>query len=183
MALRRGRDRVHVGHPQHRFDDSLEADAAGAAGGRLDLGNQDVDGVDVGRMADLRNPDQFEAPAGRLEQVDDVPVPVRGVRPVDAHRNGAPAPVDVVEGGEDVVPGPLLVIRSHGASRVREDEVRSGPRRLFEGFRPTSGNGPFAAVQTGRRPPGDPKAHREPSAGGPGLRPAGRPATGFRTSG
>src|SRR3546814_5724785 len=63
---------VDVGHAQRRLDDQLEADLLLAADRVLDLGDQHVDGIDVGGGADLGDHDEVEALAALFHHVDHV---------------------------------------------------------------------------------------------------------------
>ena len=60
VAPARRRDLVDVLHAERRLDDELEADALGGLGGLLDLGDQHVDGVNVGRRAGLGDHQEVE---------------------------------------------------------------------------------------------------------------------------
>ena len=59
------------------------------------LRDQHVDGIDVGRGADLRDHDEVEPLAALLDHVDHVAVHVMGVEAVDADRHRLVAPVDL----------------------------------------------------------------------------------------
>ena len=90
---------------------------------RLDLGHQHVDGVDVGRRADLGDHDHVEPVAGLLQHVDHVAVHVLGVEAVDAHRQGLGPPVDLVDRLDDVLAGALLLVGGHRVLEVEEHDV------------------------------------------------------------
>src|SRR3546814_5241004 len=93
---------------------------------------QHVDGIDVGGGADLRYHDEVEPVAGALDHLDHVAVHVMGVQPVDTHRHGLGAPVDVMQRLDDVLARLRLVVGRHGILEIEEDHVGGGFRRLLE---------------------------------------------------
>ena len=147
QTLGRLGDLVDVGHAERRLDDQLEADPLLRGLRRLDLGHQHVDGVDVGRGADLGDHDQVEPVAGLLQHVDHVAVHVLGVEAVDADREGLGPPVDLVDRLDDVLARGLLLVRSHRVLEVEEDHVGAGLRRLLEHLRARAGDGELGAVE------------------------------------
>ena len=92
VALAGRGDLVDVLHAERGFDDHLEADALLAADRGLALRHQHVDGIDVGRGADLRDHDQVEPLARLLHDVDHVAIHEMRVEAVDAHRHGLACP-------------------------------------------------------------------------------------------
>ena len=92
VAARGGGDLVDVLHAERRLDDQFEADPLLAVLRRLDLGHQHVDGIDVGRGADLGDHDQVQPVRALLEHVDHVAVHVVRVEAVDAHRERLACP-------------------------------------------------------------------------------------------
>src|SRR5262249_36884281 len=81
------------------------------------------------------------------------------VEAVDAHGHGVAAPVDVVEGGDDVLSRLPLVRGGDGVLEVEEDHVGRRFRRLLEELRLAAGHGELAAVEARRRLLDDLEAH------------------------
>ena len=119
--------------------------------GDLDLADEALDDVEVGRHADLGHEDRVELGAGLLHDVDDVAVHVVRVEAVDAHRHGlaGAAPVEVVQRLDDVLARLLLVGRRDGVLDVEEDEVGGAGERLLDHVRVGTRNGQLAALQAG----------------------------------
>ena len=134
------RDGLDVRHAQRGLDQHLDADPVGDAAGRLDLRQQRVHQVHVGRNPDLRHEDAIEAVARLLHDVHHVAVHVMGVDTVDADADGlaAVAPVVLEQGGDDVLAGRLLVGGRDRVLEVEKDVVRLARERLLEqrGLRP-----------------------------------------------
>jgi len=147
IALRRFGDFVDIGHAERRFDDVFETDFLLALHGILDLGHQHIDGIDVGGGPNLRDHDHVQTLATLLQDVDDVAVHVMRIQAVDAHRHGLIAPVDVVQGFDDVLAGLLLLVRRNGVFAIQEDHVDIRRSRFFEKFRAAARHGQFASVQ------------------------------------
>ena len=89
----------------------------------LDLGDQHIDGVDVGGGANLGDHDQVDPLARVLHHVHDVAIHVMGVEPVDANRQGLVAPIDIVDRFDDVLARLRLVVRRYRVFKVQEDDV------------------------------------------------------------
>ena len=127
--------------PSARLDQRFDADPVREALRHLDLADDALDRVDVGRDADLRDEDGVELGAGLLHDVDDVAVHVVRVEAVDAHRDGLAGalPVDVVQRLDDVLARLLLVGRRDRVLAVEEDVVGGAlqrPSRSSSGWNP-----------------------------------------------
>ena len=97
--------------------------------------------------AHLGDQDRVQLCAGPLDHLDDVAVaPVR-VEAVDAHGDGAGRPVLLVQRGDHVLAGLLLVVRRDGVLEVEEDDVGAQRRRLLERAGVAAGHRQLAAVQ------------------------------------
>lgn len=68
-------------------------------------------------------------PAAGFDDVDHVAVHVMRVEPVDAHHHGLAAPVDVVEGGNDVPARLFLVVGRHGIFAIQNTRGRQRSAR------------------------------------------------------
>src|SRR6056297_2269483 len=139
-----------MGDAGGRLDDDLEGDGLLSALGGLDCGDQRVDGVDVGGVADLRDHDLVDPVARVLEHFDYVAVPVGRVEPVDTHAQRLSAPVDVVDRLDDVLPRLGLVRGGNGIFKIEVDNVGLRRRHLLEDRRPRPGAEELATVRTGR---------------------------------
>src|SRR6056297_1711028 len=139
-----------MGDAGGRLDDDLEGDGLLSALGGLDCGDQRVDGVDVGGIADLRDHDLVDPVARVLEHLNDVAVPEGRVEPVDANAQRLSAPVDVVDRLDDVLPRLGLVRRGNGIFKIEVDNVGLRRRHLLEDRRPRPGAEELATVRTCR---------------------------------
>ena len=131
----------------------------------LELGDQHVDGVDVGGGADLGDHDQVEPLAGLLDHVDHVAVHVVGVEAVDPHGQGLVAPVDLVERLDDVLARLHLLVGRHRVLEIEEHHVGGRARRLLEELRRAARHGQLGAVQPRRALLDDREAHGCSSSG------------------
>ena len=132
VARAGGGDLVNVLHAERGFDDHLKADALFIALGVLDLGDQHVQRIDVGGRPRLGDHDQVQLVDRLFQHVDHVPVHVVGVQAVDADGHGVAAPVQVVQGLDDVLAGLFLVGRRHGVLQVEENHVRLAAGGLLQ---------------------------------------------------
>ncbi len=142
---------MDVLHAKGRLDDHFEANPLLAPLGRFNLRTEHVDGIDIGRRADLGNHDQVKALGSLLQNVHNIAVHVVGIQPVDPDRQRFPPPVNIANGLNDVFAGPLLVIRGNSILEIKENHIRRGFRRLFKKLRLAAGNRKFAAVEPWRR--------------------------------
>ena len=128
------RDGLDVRHAQRGLDQHLDGDPVGDAAGRLDLRQQRVHQVHVGRNPDLRHEETIEAVAGLLHHVHHVAVHVMGVDAVDADADGLAvvAPLVLEQGGDDVLAGRLLVGGRDGVLEIEKDVIRLAVERLLE---------------------------------------------------
>ncbi len=147
----RGGDGFDVGHAERRLDQRFGADPVREALRHLDLADDALDRIDVGRHADLRDQDGVELGAGLLHDVDDVAVHVVRVEAVDAHRHrlAGALPVDVVQRLDDVLARLLLVRRRDGVLAVEEDVVGRALDGLVDHGRVGARHGELAALQAG----------------------------------
>jgi hypothetical protein len=85
-----------------------------------------------------------------------------GVEAVDAHRHGLaePAPIDVLQGGDDVLAGLLLLRRGDRVLEVEEHVVGLAEGGLLDEFGVGARHGELAAVQTGPAQRVEGVAHR-----------------------
>ena len=151
LQPRRGRgDRVDVHQALGVLDLGLDADPADLEAHRLlDLGQQQVQRLDLLGVLHLGQHDAVQVRARALDHRDHVPVgPVRGpvVDPDDA---GLAAPVAVVQRVDDGVPGALLDQRRAGVLQVQEDLVGGQALGLLQEARVAAGDGQAGAA--GRR--------------------------------
>ncbi len=93
------------------------------AGRKLQLREQGGDDVQVLGTVHLRDHDGVESRAGLFDHLDQVPVEVRGVERVGAVERRPPAPVEFLQGLDDVLAGRRLVVGSDGVFEVEEDGV------------------------------------------------------------
>jgi hypothetical protein len=116
--------------------------------GDLDLAHQSIHDVDVSGHAHLGNEQHIQA-RPVFHDIDDIPVHVLSVQAVDAHHHGLSAPVDVVEGRDDVPARTLLIVRGDGVLAVEEDHIRSGRGGFIEKLWRGTGYGQLGTLQTG----------------------------------
>ena len=160
-------DSVDVGHTERGLDDQREAEALLPAHRLLALGHEHVEGVDVRGGADLGNHDHVEPRAALLDHVDHVPVHIRGVEAIDAHGQGLVAPVDLVQGLDDVPARLNLLIRRHGVFEIQKHHVRGRARRLLEKLRRAARHRQLGAMQARLALLNDGEAHGNSSSRGP----------------
>ena len=151
IALGGRRNFMHVLHAERRFDDHLEANALLAALGRFNLRTEHVDGIDIGRRADLRNHDQVKALGSLFQNVHNIAVHVVGIQSVDPDRQRFPPPVNIANGLNDVLARLRLVIRGNRILKIKKNHIRRGFRRLFKKLRLAAGNRKLTAVEPRRR--------------------------------
>ena len=113
----------------------------------------------------LGDHDQVELARCLFQDIDHVPVHVMGVQPVDADGQGLAAPIEVVEGLDDVLAGLFLVIGGDRVFKVEKDHVRRALGRFFEKFRVRARHRQFAAVEARRALLDDGETHNEDSSG------------------
>ncbi|MDP9439053.1 MAG: hypothetical protein M3P49_09945 [Actinomycetota bacterium] len=105
----------------------LQPDLAGLeAGGELDAPEEGVQSDEVLWALDLGDQDQVESLPRLLDDLDDVPVEVRGVEGVHAVERRAGPPVELVDGTDHVPAGVRLFVRGHGVFKVEEYRVGVG---------------------------------------------------------
>ena len=141
-------DVIHVHHAKRGLDENLESDAPSEPLGRLDLGYQDVDRIDVAGVAGLGDHDEVELVPRLLDHLDHVAVHIGRIEAVDPDRDRLGAPVDLLQRADHVVPRRRLVIGRHRVLEVEEDDVGGRSGGLLEEFRPAARNRELAAVQT-----------------------------------
>ena len=149
VPFRRAGNFRDILHSKRGFDDMFETDALLITLGILDLGHQHIDGIDIRRSADFRDHDQIQPFSGLFDHVHHVAIHVVRVQPVDPHRHGFLAPVDLVQRLDDVLAGLRLVVRGDRVLEVEEDHIRIRLCSLFKHLDRGSRNGEFRAVQTG----------------------------------
>ena len=98
-------------------------------GGLLDLGEEHVERLHVGRRLHLRH-DLVETLGRVLDDVDHVAIRPLRVPRAGAHAEHGVAPVEVVDGLDDLVAGGFLLERGDGVLEVEEDHVGAEVRRL-----------------------------------------------------
>ena len=125
-------DLVDVHHAERRFDDHLNTDPLLGAGRRFDLADQGIDGIDVGRRADLGNHDQVELIGGLFQDVDDVAVHVMGIEAVDPYGNGFRTVIEGIERLDNVLAGLFLVIGRHRVFQVEENHIGIAAGGFFQ---------------------------------------------------
>ncbi|TPV97932.1 MAG: hypothetical protein USCAAHI_02641 [Beijerinckiaceae bacterium] len=157
-APARLRDRLDVGHAERGLDQDLEADPFLAFLRSLNLGHHHVHGIDIRRNAGFGDQDHVEARTG-LDDIDNIPIHVMGIETVDADHHGLRAPVDVVQGGNDILAGLLLVVGGNGVLDIEKNNVRVGLGRFFEQSGIRSWDREFGAMQARRCLLDDGEAH------------------------
>ena len=125
---------------------------------RLNLGDQHIDGIDIRRNASLGDQDHVEARTG-LDDIDDIAIHVMGIETVDADHHGLRAPVDVVQRGDDILAGLLLVVGSDGILDIEKNNVRRRLGGFFEQSRIRPRDREFGAMQARRCLFDDREAH------------------------
>jgi len=141
---------THVLHAERGLDDVLKADPLLVALRVFDLGDQHVDGVNIGRGAHLGDHDQVKAFACLFNDIDHIAVHVVGVEAVDSHRHGFVAPVDLVQGLDDVLAGLVFLVRRNRVFEIQEDHVNIRFCCFFKHLRLRAGDCQLAAVQAAR---------------------------------
>ena len=147
VALGSGGNFAHILHAQSGLNDVLKTDAFFVAFGVLNLGHHHVHRIDICRRPDLGDHDQIEALTGLFDDVNHVAIHVMGVQSVDSNRHGLAAPIDLIQGLDDVLARLFFLIRGDRIFEVEEDDIDIRLRCLFKHLRLTSGDGQFAAVQ------------------------------------
>src|SRR3954469_14202718 len=150
VAPGRGGDLVDVRHAERGFDDQLEADPLPASLGGLDLGDQHIDGIDIGGGADLGDHDQVDPLARVLHHVHDIAIHIVSVETVDANGQGLVAPIDIVDRFDDVLARLRLVVGCHRILKVQEYDVGGRFRRFLEQLRAAAGYRQFTTVEPRR---------------------------------
>ena len=148
----RGRgDFLDMGDAGGGFDNHLEFKGFLAVLRLFHGGDEGVNGIDIGGAAHLGDHDLVEPLAGLFQKVDHVTVPPAGVEPVDAHREGLVAPVDLVDGLDGVGAGGVLVGGGDGILEVDIDDVGGRRGHLFKEFDVRARAEELAAVGAGNR--------------------------------
>ena len=99
---------------------------------QLQLGQEDGDGVEVFGAVHFGDHDGVEGIAGRFDHLDQVPVEVRRVEGVGPEERRATAPVELLQGADDVPAGAGLVVGGDGVFEVEEDGVGVRGERLLD---------------------------------------------------
>lgn len=115
-------DGLDIGHAERCLDQHLEADPLFAFLRSFDLGHQHVHRIDIRRNTSLGDQDHVEARTG-LDDIDDIPVHVMGIKTIDADHHGLCTPVDIVEAGNNVLAGLLLVVGSDSVLDIEKNNV------------------------------------------------------------
>ena len=113
---------------------------------RLDLGEQQVEGDDLGRGLHLRQHDLVEALAGVADDLDHVERGPLRVPGVDADAEDLVAPVLVLDGVDDLGASRLLLQRRHGVLEVEEHHVGGDRRALGQHLLAGAGDGEAGAA-------------------------------------
>ncbi len=114
---------VDILHAKGGFNDQFEPDAFFAALGGLDLGCHHIKRIDIGGRSDLGDHDQVKPVTGLFEHIDDIAIHIMCIKAVDADRKHLVAPVDIVDGGNDVFARLFLVVWRNRVLKVKEDGI------------------------------------------------------------
>ncbi len=169
-----GGDGADIFHAECRFDEHLDTDALRSPFCRLDLGEQHVDRVDVGGVSRLRDHDQVEPLARLLDDVDHVAVHERRIEAVDAYRQRAIAPVEVIDRGDNIGARPLLLADRDRIFQIEQHDIGGEAARLVDEARIRGGDGELRAVRADRPDGGLGQAHDGGLRRLPGRRPGAR---------
>ena len=112
----------------------------------LHLGQQEVEGDDLGRRLDLGQHDLVQALAGVAHHLDDVAVGPLGVPGVDPDAEHPLVPGQVLDGVDHLGPGALLLERRHGVLEVEEGHVGRDGGRLGQELLVRAGRGQAGAA-------------------------------------
>ena len=146
-------DGEHIGPAERRFDQTFQADLFLKAHSRFDLGQQHIERIDIGGDADLGDQHGIEPPARLFDDIDHIAIHIMRVQAVDTHRHDLIAPVDIVQGLDNMSAGRGLVVRGDRVLAIQKDTVGRAVRGLFKQGGAGTGHGQLAALQArGRRP-------------------------------
>jgi hypothetical protein len=150
MVLSRGRgDRVHVHQALGVLDLGFDADPADLEAHRLlDLGEQQVQRLDLVGVLHLRQHDAVQVGPGPFDHRDHIPVGPVGGPVVDPDDAGLAGPVALVQRVDDAVPGAFLDQRRAGVLEVQEHLVRGQALGLFQEARVAARDGQAGAAGT-----------------------------------
>ena len=145
-----GGDFFHMGDARSAFDDHLEADRFGAALRGLNRGDQRVNGIDIGRTANLGDHDLVQPVARLFQQVHHVAIPIGRVQAIDPNRQILAAPVHVTDRLNDIGARLWLVIWGNAVFEVQVDDVRGAGGHFLEQSRARAGAKQLTTVGAGR---------------------------------
>ena len=152
---RGGGDRIHVHQARGVLDLRLDADPAHLEAHRLlDLGQQQVQRLDLPGVGHLRQHDAVQVGTRALDHRDHVPVGPVGGPVVDPDHPDLAAPVAGVQRVDDCLPGTLLDQRRAGVLQVQEHLVRGQALGLLQETRAAARHsqaGTARAQAAGRR--------------------------------
>ena len=147
---RRGlRDRVDGNQTLGILDLSLDSDPADLeAVGLLDLGEQQVQPLHLGRALHLRQHDRIEVGTGTLDDLDHVAIGPLSGQVVNPYRPDLVAPASLVQGRDNVLAGVRLGQRGDRVLDVEKHLVGRQALGLLEKARVRAGHGQIGATGT-----------------------------------